>query len=146
MRCTTFATMKRRILIIEDERTIYRSLAQALDGKDYELVWTQTGHEALRRSLDEPFDAVLLDLNVSDIDGTKALDFLCRLHPFLPVLILADPDELSEPSAVLGADVLLKKPVKDRELIQAVEEVLAESHHDRMSRTADALYGTITAP
>jgi len=138
--------MKRRILIIEDERTIYTSLARTLEGKGYELVWTQTGHEALRRSLDEPFDAVLLDLNVSDIDGMKALDFLGRLHPFLPVLILADPDELTEQSAVLSADALLKKPVKDRELIQAVEEVLAESHHDRMSRTADALYGTITAP
>jgi len=138
--------MKQRILLIEDEKAIYTSLARTLNGKGYEVVWTQTGHEALRRSLDESFNAVLLDLNVSDIDGMKALDFLGRLHPFLPVLILADPDELSEQSAVLAADALLRKPVKDTDLIQAVEEVLSESHHDRMSRTADALYGTITAP
>ena len=135
-----------RILIIEDEKNTYRSIARALHGKGYEFVWTQTGHEALRRSLDESFDAVLLDLNVSDIDGRKALDFLCRLHPFLPVLILADPDELSEQTEVLGADAVLAKPVQDRELLQAIEEVLAESHHDRMSRMGDALYGTIAAP
>jgi DNA-binding response OmpR family regulator len=135
--------MKRRILIIEDEKSSYRSMARTL--QDYELVWTQTGHEALRRSLDEPFDAVLLDLNVSDIDTRKAVEFFCRLHPFLPVLILAETDEFTEPGG-LGADAVLRKPVKEAELIQTIEAVLSESHHDRMSRVADALYGTVAAP
>jgi len=135
--------MKRRILIIEDDKAGYRSIARALHGKEYELVWTQTGHEALRKSLDEPFDVVLMDLNVSDVDTTKALDSFCRLHPFLPVLILADE---SAKESGLGADAVLKKPVSEAELVRAVKEVLAESHHDRMSRIADALYGTVTAP
>ena len=138
--------MKRRILIIEDERPVYRSIARALDGKGYELVWTQTGHEALRRSLDEPFDAVLLDLNVSDVDSLKALDSFWRLHPFLPMLILADEHDVSGESGGVGADALLRKPINDAELVRAVEEVLAESHHDRMSRITDALYGKVTAP
>jgi len=137
--------MKPRILIIEDQKAAYRSIAAALHGKGYELVWTQTGHEALRKSLDEPFDAVLLDRNVSDIDIIKALDFFCRLHPFLPVLILSDAHESTQQTG-LGADAVLHKPVSEPELVRAVEELLAESHHDRMSRIADALYGTVTAP
>jgi two-component system response regulator CpxR len=138
--------MKRRILVIEDEKPVYRTIARALDGKGYELVWTQTGHEALRRSLDEPFDAVLLDLNVSDVDSLKALDSFWRLHPFLPMLILADEPDVRGRTATLGADALLRKPIKDADLIRAVEEVLAESHHDRLSRITDALYGKVTAP
>ena len=138
--------MKRRILIIEDEKPVYRSIARALDGKGYELVWTQTGHEALRRSLDEPFDVVLLDLNVSDVDSLKALDSFWRLHPFMPMLIIADEHDLSEEAGGIGADALLRKPIKDTELVRAVEEVLTESHHDRMSRITDALYGKVTAP
>jgi DNA-binding response OmpR family regulator len=141
----SFAVMKPRILIIEDEKAAYRSIAGALHGKGYELVWTQTGHEALRKSLDEPFDAALLDLNVSDIDISKALDFFCRLHPFLPILILSDAHQRTEQIA-LGADAVLKKPVSQPELVRAVEELLAESHHDRMSRITNALYGTVAAP
>jgi DNA-binding response OmpR family regulator len=137
--------MKPRILIIEDEKKAYRSIAAALHGKGYELIWTQTGHEALRKSLDEPFDVILLDANVTDVDIIKALDFFCRLHPFLPVLILTDADASTEQSG-LGADAVLKKPVAEAELVRAVEEVLAESHHDRMSRIVDSLYGTVTAP
>jgi DNA-binding response OmpR family regulator len=138
--------MKPRILIMEDDRAVYRSLARMLEGKDYELVWTQTGHEALRRSLDEPFDAALLDLNVSDIDSAKAVDLLCRFHPFLPVLMLADEYDLRGENRMLGADALLKKPVNCAELLRALDHVLAESHHDRISRVADALYDTVTAP
>ena len=138
--------MKRRILIIEDEKPVYRTIERALGGKGYELVWTQTGHEALRRSLDEPFDAVLLDLNVSDVDSLKALDSFWRLHPFLPMLILADKQDLNGETRGMGADALLRKPIRDTELIRAVEEVLVESHHDRMSRITDALYGKVAAP
>lgn len=138
--------MKRRILVIEDEKRTYQAIARALNGEAHELVWTQTGHEALRRSLDEPFDAVLLDLNVSDVDSLKALDSFCRLHPFLPMLILAEEPDVRGRTETLGADALVRKPIKDAELVRAVEEVLTESHHDRMSRITDALYGKVTAP
>jgi len=138
--------MKPRILIIEDEKLVYRSLAHMLHQKGYELVWTQTGHEALRKSLDEPFDVALLDLNVSDIDSGKAFELLCQLHPFLPVLVLADEQETENSRSIIDFDAVLRKPVNGAELIRAIEAVLAESHHNRISRRTNALYATVTAP
>ena len=140
--------MKPRILIIEDDKSLYRSLAHMLHREGYDLVWTQTGHEALRKSLDEPFDVALLDLNVSDIDSVKAFELLCQLHPFLPVLVLADEHAAgtSLEGSIIDFDNVLTKPVNRTQLIRAIEAVLAESHHDRISRRTSALYATITAP
>src|SRR2546428_5925230 len=99
--------MKKRILIIEEERTIREFLAATMDGHDYELVWTQTAHEALRRSLDEHFDLILLDVTVTDMDAWKALNWFSVLRPFRPVAVLTDRRDQSRRAEIFGAAVAL---------------------------------------
>ncbi len=135
--------MKRHILVVEDEKSVYYSLDRMLDSERYELTWTQTGHEALRRALDETYDLLLLDLNVSDISSSKALDWFCRLHPFLPVILLSDGTQQPVPGC---AGALLNKPIARAELIRTIEELLAESHQQQLSRMAASASGTITLP
>jgi len=133
--------MKRRILIVEDEAKVHERLARCLDANVFDAVWTQTAHESLRRSLDERFDLVLLDLNVSDMDGWKALDWFNKLHPFLPVVVLANrPDQVQRATA-LGADACLEKPVDAPRLSDTVHQLLAESHSARMTRLTEPRYG-----
>lgn len=135
-------TMKRQILIVEDDELVYRSLAHMLDGDNYQLLWTQTGHEALRRSLDHSYDLLVLDLNVRDIDSSRALDWFGRLHPFLPVILLGGEQD----QASAGGAVLLRKPVERGKLLQTVEALLAESHQEQMSRMTGTLYGKVSVP
>ena len=135
--------MKRQILIVEDDELVYRSLAHMLDGDNYQLLWTQTGHEALRRSLDHSYDLLVLDLNVRDIDSSRALDWFGRLHPFLPVILLGGEQDHE---AWAGGAVLLRKPVERAKLLQTVENLLAESHQEQMSRMTGTLSGKVSVP
>jgi DNA-binding response OmpR family regulator len=121
--------MKSRILIVEDDRSVHQLLAAAMDGNDYELVWTQTAHEALRRSLDERFDLILLDVNVTDMDAWKALDWFSVLHPFRPVVMLTARPDQSRRAKVFGAMLALEKPLDQTRLLQTVTLVLNDPHH-----------------
>lgn len=138
--------MKRRILIVEDEKSDYHSIAQALRGEDYDLVWTRTAHEALHRANDEGFDLVLLDLNLTDLDSWTMLNRFNGLHPFLPVVMLSQWPEQVQRAAATGADACLEKPVNELGLLQTVQRLLAESHQTRMSRLMGSLQSWLRVP
>jgi two-component system sensor histidine kinase BarA len=124
----TIQRMKKRILIIEEERAVRQFLAAAMDGGDCELVWTQTAHEALRRSLDEHFDLILLDLNVTDMDAWRALNWFCVLRPLRPVVMLTERADQSRRAEVFGATLVLQKPLDQTRLLETVTRLLNEPH------------------
>jgi len=126
--------MKTRILIVEEERTVRQFLAAAMDGADCELVWTQTVHEALRRSLDEHFDLILLDVNVTDMDAWKALNWFCVLRPLRPVVVLTERPDQSRRAKVFGASLVLEKPLDETRFWQAVAQLLNEPCHRPLSQ------------
>ncbi len=119
--------MKRRILVLEDERTLWDSLLRTLSEANHEAVWSRTAHEGLRRSLHEPFDMVLLDLNLSDMGAWTTLDWLSKLHPMLPVVLLTDRPNQARRAAAHGAGACLEKPLNGERLRLTVEQVLADS-------------------
>ena len=138
--------MKRRILIIEDAKSLYHSLAPALGDDAYDLIWTQTAHEAIRRANDEHFNLVLLDFDVTDANPLKALDQFHAFHPFLPVVVLTEGVRQAEVAALHGADACLQRPLDGARLIRTVNQLLAESHQARMSRLIGSLRSWLHAP
>jgi DNA-binding NtrC family response regulator len=132
--------MRKHILILEEARAEFEPIAKALDGDAYEFVWTQTAHEALRRANDEPFDLVLMDVDLSDADPWKVLDRFGALHPFLPVITLTEQPAQVQRATACGADASLEKPVDEQHLLQTVKQLLAESHQARMSRLMGSLH------
>jgi DNA-binding response OmpR family regulator len=138
--------MKRRILIVDDERSFGESLGSLLGRDGYELEWVQTGHEAVRRSLDRSFDALVLDLELTDANGWKILDCLCGLHPFLPIIALVNSIEDGEVASLIGAAAWLVKPVDRRVLLKAIQRLMAEPNEERVWRSMDARYRTLRVP
>jgi DNA-binding NtrC family response regulator len=113
--------MKKRILIVEEEQGVREALTHALDGKTCEIVWSQTAHEALHRSLHERFHLVVLDVNLSDMVPGKALYWFHELHPTLPVIVLTDRADQSQVTNGLDADAFLEKPLDGTRFRQTVE-------------------------
>jgi CheY-like chemotaxis protein len=130
--------MKKRILIVEDERRFWESLRDVLGKDSYELEWVQTGHEAVRRSLDSSFDVLVLDIELSDVDPWKVLDCLYRLHPCLAIIALVQNAEESELASLAGATACILKPVDRRAFCKAVQRVLAEPSQERILRTMES--------
>lgn len=121
------------ILVVEDEELIREMLVLALEGEGYEVVTATDGRTALTFLQgaestvgDFPFDLIILDLMLPQING---LD-LCRLLRYqgnpVPILILSA--KASETDRVLGlevgADDYLTKPFSMRELVARCRALL----------------------
>jgi DNA-binding response OmpR family regulator len=125
--------MKKSILIVEDERHLWESLRDMLTTDSYDMEWVQTGHEAVRRSIDRTFDAILLDVDLVDTNGWKVLDCLCGLHPFLPIVVLAGSIDDGEVASTIGAATWLVKPI-DRRIVKRIQRLMTEPNEKRAWR------------
>jgi DNA-binding NtrC family response regulator len=133
--------MKKRILIVEDDKSLQQNLARAMEDNAYELVWTRTAQAALNRLLDEDFDLLLLHIDRSNMDAWKALAGFNALHPFRPLVMLAEWPDPGRCTRMFAADAVLKNPLDQTRLRQTVRQLLDESHQARRSRLVRSLCG-----
>ncbi len=104
-------SLRRRILVVDDEPQIHRFLTAALDAAGYDPIRADTGAAALREIAARAPDAVILDLGLPDLDGREVLT-KARAFYAGPVIVLSARHQESEKIDVLdlGADDYLEKP------------------------------------
>jgi DNA-binding response OmpR family regulator len=109
-----------RILLVEDDPQIARSVGEALTGAGWTVEHTADGEDAWFRGDTEEFAAVVLDLGLPGLDGLTVLRRWRKAGRMMPVLILSARGTWSErvEGIDLGADDYIAKPF-------AVEELLA---------------------
>mgnify|MGYP002623491523 CR=1 FL=1 len=115
----------RSVLLVEDDDSIADMLRGFFERDGFRFLHALTGEEAIERLRIRPVSVVLLDLNLSGIDGVETCR---RIREFtqVPVLMLTARD--SEIDKVLGlemgADDYVTKPFSPRELMARVKAVL----------------------
>ena len=114
------AETKKRILLVEDDRTIAELLAYNLRRNGYEVLQEYDGQSGLETALSADVDLVLLDLMLPRLDGLAVSKEIARKKPDLPVIMLT---ARSERETVLegfasGADDYITKPF-DLEILLA---------------------------
>ncbi|MFI5590056.1 response regulator transcription factor [Amycolatopsis sp. NPDC051758] len=107
------------VLLVEDDETIGSLLESALRMHDYEVMWSRTGGEALRRMTIDEYDIVLLDLGLPDLDGIEVCRRARGITPTaLIIMITARTQEMDVVIGLeVGADDYLTKPLRLRELL-----------------------------
>jgi len=116
----------RRILIIDDERTILLTLQALLSRHGYQPETAATASYGLRALQKNPPAVVLLDLQLPDADGLQMLDQIKREHPETQVIIVTAHDSLSNAieSIKRGAYHFISKPYAPEELLSLIEKAL----------------------
>lgn len=107
-----------RILLVEDDMMLGDGMQEALRHSGYTVDWLQLGLPALGALQSDEFAAMILDLNLPDIDGISLLRKLRREGHQLPVLILTARDALDDRVVGLdaGSDDYMVKPFALQEL------------------------------
>jgi CheY-like chemotaxis protein len=109
-----------RVLVVEDERLIARSMALALTGMGREVRIANTGQDALEQAAAFRPDVVLLDIGLPDMDGWETARALRRLpngNSLRLVAITGHGDEAARlQSRAAGFDEHLVKPVTTAQL------------------------------
>lgn len=114
-----------RVLVVDDEEQIRRALRAILHPRGYELVFAESGQEALVRAVDLPPDLVILDLTLPDMDGIDVCREL-RSWMTVPILVLSVRSAEQDKIAALdeGADDYLTKPFSAGELLARIRALL----------------------
>jgi DNA-binding NtrC family response regulator len=107
------AASRARVLIVDDEPALRRSLARALM-PSYEVLTAEDGASALGLLATTRVDAVLLDLTMPEMGGAEVLARIKAAHPDVEVVVMASPAELEAAAQAThtGAYAFLLKPVE----------------------------------
>lgn len=113
-----------KILIVEDDRAVFRLLQSYLEREGYSVVNAETV-ASMRRIIDSTqVSMVLLDVGLPDEDGWSALKWL-RARSDLPIIMLTGKGEMTDKvvGLELGADDYLAKPFELRELLARIRTI-----------------------
>ena len=121
----------KRILIVEDSPTMRALLNSALEGLEIPVKITEasSGFEALRCLPREPFDLIVTDINMPDINGLELVSFAKSNNAYrsIPLIIVSTEgaDRDRERGLELGADAYLVKPFEAEYLREVVTDLLS---------------------
>jgi signal transduction histidine kinase/CheY-like chemotaxis protein len=134
-----------RVLIVDDNATNREILRHQLEGWRVQVVEASSGSEALARlsqtsNADEPFDVVLLDMHMPEMDGLEVARVI-RQDPDFGHLSLVMLSSVSTAGSDLerqeaGLDAWLTKPIRQTRLHEALQSVMAS---EILKRTSDGI-------
>jgi len=124
---------KARILLIDDDKTITRTLSKALEEAGYKVDTAETGAEALEKARTNFYNLALIDIRLPDMKGTKLLTAMKDTIPKMVKIILTGYPALQNAIEAVneGADAYITKPVKMDELLNAVKKHLKRQREEK---------------
>ncbi len=122
-----------RVLVIEDERKVLRSLERGLQAEGYEVATAANGDDGYHQVTSQAFDCLVLDLMLPGRDGLQVLAALRNAGKTTPVLVLTARDAVEDRVIGLdgGADDYLTKPFAFAELLARLRALLRRGQNQR---------------
>lgn len=115
-----------RILIVEDEIAIADLEKDYLELSGFEVETENSGDTGLKRSLEEEFDLIILDLMLPEVDGFEICRQIREKKNVPIVMVSAKKDDIDKIRGLgLGADDYMTKPFSPSELVARVKAHLA---------------------
>jgi two-component system cell cycle response regulator CtrA len=130
-----------RVLLIEDDRAVARSVELMLKSEGFNVYTTDLGEEGVDLGKNYDYDLILLDLNLPDMSGMDVLRNLRVGKINTPVMILSGSAEIDTKVKTLGggADDYMTKPFHKGELVARIHAVVRRSkgHAQSVIRTGE---------
>lgn len=119
---------KKRILIVDDDKSILKSFSEILQSEGYDVDTAETGQGAIEISKTRHYHLALLDIKLPDMDGTDLLKIFDDHAPRTSKIILTGYPSIDSAfkALVLEADAYIIKPVDAEKLLETVRKKLKE--------------------
>lgn len=121
--------MKKKILIVEDDERIARTISKGLEEMDFETEIAFGGKIALKLALSNPYDLIILDLNLPELNGYQVAESIRKEGYKVPILMLTALGETDDKLEGFekGADDYMVKPFDFRELLARINALIKRS-------------------
>lgn len=114
-----------RVLVVDDETNMRETLAEILQMEGYDVGTADSGEAAVKASMREPFDVVLMDVRMPGMNGVEAFRIIHRQRQDIRVILMsAFPlEELKRIALREGAVAFLAKPLNIESVVKLIENV-----------------------
>lgn len=140
------AKFRGKVLVIDDDDAIRRSLDKILTYEGYEVVLAENGNQGVNLALQEDPDLILLDIKMPRMDGLEVLQILIEQGTRSPVVMISGHGTIQTAveATQLGAFDFLEKPL-DRERIlivcrNAMDKKTLETENQALQQVVDSRY------
>lgn len=118
-----------RILIVDDEKSIRRTLRDILEYEDFTVEEAGDGQEGLALALKEKFDIILSDIKMPKLDGMEFLDKYMATNPDTPIVMISGHGniETAVEAVKKGAYDFIAKPLDLNRLLVTIRNALDKS-------------------
>jgi DNA-binding NtrC family response regulator len=115
-----------RILVIDDEVAIRKTISVTLEQAGYQVDTAENGRQAVEKAEANFYNLALIDIRLPDMEGTELLTALKETTPKMVKIILTGYPALQNAVKAIrgGADYYLVKPVEPVELLRVIKEQL----------------------
>jgi diguanylate cyclase (GGDEF)-like protein len=113
-----------KVLLVEDDKLQAKVTKEYLESKGFEVIWTDSGKEAIKIAKTQPVELILLDIILPDMDGNSVCRFFKHIESTksIPLIALTIKGSVADRISGLdaGADDYLPKPFSEEELLARI--------------------------
>ena len=126
-------TESARILVVDDEEDIRRTISMTLEHAGYKVDTAENGKKAVEKTEANFYNLAIIDIRLPDMEGTELLTTLKETTPRMVKIILTGYPALQNAVSAInrGVDYYLIKPVNTDELLRVIKERLDKQSHER---------------
>ena len=120
--------MSEKVLLIDDEQDFLDVLSERMKNRDIDVTATSSTKDALELAGNGAFDAIILDLQMPEMDGLQTLQKLKTLNPELQVILLTGHATVEKgvQAMKLGATDVMEKPADIQKLVDKIKSAHAK--------------------
>ena len=123
--------MKHKILVVDDEKEIRKTIRRQLEGTIYEILEADNGEKGIQVLADENIlevDVIICDVRMPKVNGIEAVAYFRENYASIPIIVLTGyPDvQLAIDFMKDGVSEFLVKPVEKDKLVEAVGKAARE--------------------
>jgi len=122
-----------RILVVDDDESIRKVLATILEEEGYAVDMAKNGREAIKKSKVKFYNLALIDIRLTDMEGTKLLTIVKDTTPKMRKIIITGYPSLQNAIEAVnrGADAYILKPFDMEKVLETIKDELKKQEEEK---------------
>ncbi|MBW2217559.1 MAG: response regulator [Deltaproteobacteria bacterium] len=122
--------MEEKVLLVDDEKDFLDALGERMANRGMNVSTTTSAKDAVKKVQEESYDAIVLDLQMPEMDGIEALKAIKKINPDMQVILLTGHATVEKgiEAMKLGAMDLIEKPAD----IETIAEKIKKAQANKM--------------